>query len=147
MSFLGKAQDNYMTPWDTVIVADNETYKFYVHSVSYSLNGDSVVYFRGEYSLKSRKKTWHQFNVILKWSDIAVDYGKNTCKLQYTQTLTKAKLTEQFRLIILSLPTMGLTVAPLILTGASYIVAIGTALGLTAQAQKKEVTETKKDEI
>jgi hypothetical protein len=61
------------------------------------------VYFRGEYSLKSRKKTWHQFNVILKWSDIAVDYGKNTCKLQYTQTLTKAKLTEQFRLIILNL--------------------------------------------
>jgi hypothetical protein len=28
MSFLGKAQDNYMTPWDTVIVADNETINF-----------------------------------------------------------------------------------------------------------------------
>jgi hypothetical protein len=48
-------------------------------------------------------------------------------------------------LVVLSLPTMGLTVAPLILTGASYIVAIGTALGLTAQAQKKEIVEPKKE--
>jgi hypothetical protein len=41
-------------------------------------------------------------------------------------------------LVVLSLPTMGLSVPAVLITGASYVAAIGTALGITAQAQKKE---------
>ena len=48
-------------------------------------------------------------------------------------------------LVVLSLPTMGLTVPAAILTGASYVAAIGTALGLTAQAQKKDNVEGVKE--
>jgi hypothetical protein len=39
--------------------------------------------------------------------------------------------------VVIALPTMGLPVIPILLTVSNYIVAIGTAVGITAQATKE----------
>jgi hypothetical protein len=97
MSFFVKAQ--VFTPLDTTI--SGVRYKFFVHSISYSLNGDSLFTYRGVCEYKVNKKTFFMdYNGVIKGNLITVVTNQNQCRFEYTRAQLKAILKTDALLLI-----------------------------------------------
>lgn len=107
--FLGfltvKAQ--VFTPLDTTI--SGIRYKFYVNSISYSLNGDSTFTYRGTCEYKPAKKTYYTtFEGTIKGKLITVVVNTNQCRFEFSRSQLKAILKSNALTLIGEDPAMTL---------------------------------------
>jgi hypothetical protein len=110
VSFFAKAQRHpyALKPWDTIISSNHDSikteYKFYVLGDYKHYNGDSIVGFIGEYTVKADKLGKFEFRTELKWKDAGVTVNRNTLNVQWDRTKVIAQLRLKFIAIIAGLP-------------------------------------------